>query len=996
MKREAKDFQKATADRIADIFRKGEQRRVLLADEVGLGKTVMAREVIDRVRDIRISKNDDMYRVIYVCSNMSIVNQNIESLGIENRMDISESRLSMQHLKLAEYMKSLDGYRADGRYDEENKMPELLIPLTPGTSFYQTNGQGTVSERAMIYAVIHNMVNVSIIDELKASLCCNVKQDNWEWHIENMKSRIENVGDSYLTDTQNALIQINGFNECLQDLSKYCQGDHNLNLYEIIGRLRQMFAELSLNELEPDLVIMDEFQRFSSLLKNDKNSDQTMISKKFFGDIDKENSPLVLLLSATPYKPYTTLEELNAESCDTQYEDFIELMNFLFRNNAGDKTKSFNKIWEDYSRELSHLSSDKIDVLIDRKTEAEEKMYEAMCRTERLNDGLISDRSQELEIDEGDVLSFAQMQRLLADCKEKVVKNKNVQFNRFSVPVDYVKSSPYLLSFMENYQLKKNIVQLYNSVKSLPISTHSQVLVLKNDWVYNYKQIAWNNARLNLLSKELFGDNHAERLLWVPSSHPYYKTSEKNIFEKNKDFSKILVFSAWEMVPRMISCMLSYESERLTIKKAFDSANYASNTGANRIDNNDGWITYPCKFLSKLYNAEYYYGWTINDIRKEVKAQISQRLSSISRTERQCSADKILQLMLLLDGEEHMSIDAISEDAIDTLTNIAIGGPASCLYRILENTETATNVAQCFKTIFNRRQSAAIIDLIYERKNEDVYFEQVLDYCVMGNLQAVLDEWVHMMGGGNIAEKMMKSFSEISHFYIDTSATFGKEEDKKFRMRTHIAQAFINAKNDDKNVEHTNDLRHSFNSPFRPFVLSTTSVGQEGLDFHWYCRKIVHWNIPSNPHDVEQREGRINRFKCLAVRRNITHMYPNEYEWDKMFEMAANEIKEKSKYSEIVPYWCLPKQFIEKKGKTPEMIERIVPMYPMSYDITNYGRLKEVLSLYRLTMGQPRQEELVDMLTEYGLSNIDMKRLLFDLSPYNRLLYDDSVCDDNK
>ena len=37
------------------------------------------------------------------------------------------------------------------------------------------------------------------------------------------------------------------------------------------------------------------------------------------------------------------------------------------------------------------------------------------------------------------------------------------------------------------------------------------------------------------------------------------------------------------------------------------------------------------------------------------------------------------------------------------------------------------------------------------------------------------------------------------------------------------------------------------NSPFWPFVLATTSVGQEGLDFQQYCHAVVHWNLPSNP-----------------------------------------------------------------------------------------------------------------------------------------------------
>ena len=42
----AKDFQMATAERILEIFRSG-QKRVLLSDEVGLGKTIMARTVIE-------------------------------------------------------------------------------------------------------------------------------------------------------------------------------------------------------------------------------------------------------------------------------------------------------------------------------------------------------------------------------------------------------------------------------------------------------------------------------------------------------------------------------------------------------------------------------------------------------------------------------------------------------------------------------------------------------------------------------------------------------------------------------------------------------------------------------------------------------------------------------------------------------------------------------------------------------------------------------------
>lgn len=58
-------------------------------------------------------------------------------------------------------------------------------------------------------------------------------------------------------------------------------------------------------------------------------------------------------------------------------------------------------------------------------------------------------------------------------------------------------------------------------------------------------------------------------------------------------------------------------------------------------------------------------------------------------------------------------------------------------------------------------------------------------------------------------------------------------------------------------------------------------------------------------------------------------------------------------------------------------------MYPMSEDVAKYNRLIKVLSLYRLTMGQPRQEELLQML-EGKVNKNQINKLLFDLCPFNR------------
>src|SRR5262249_1185005 len=103
----------------------------------------------------------------------------------------------------------------------------------------------------------------------------------------------------------------------------------------------------------------------------------------------------------------------------------------------------------------------------------------------------------------------------------------------------------------------------------------------------------------------------------------------------------------------------------------------------------------------------------------------------------------------------------------------------------------------------------------------------------------------------------------------------GLESPEAFGLRCHTAMPFgltpdKNEQRDDDGAETRPDaLRHAFNSPFRPFVLATTSIGQEGLDFHTYCDQLVHWDLPASPVDLEQRDGRINRYGGLAIRKAL-------------------------------------------------------------------------------------------------------------------------------
>lgn len=45
---------------------------------------------------------------------------------------------------------------------------------------------------------------------------------------------------------------------------------------------------------------------------------------------------------------------------------------------------------------------------------------------------------------------------------------------------------------------------------------------------------------------------------------------------------------------------------------------------------------------------------------------------------------------------------------------------------------------------------------------------------------------------------------------------------------------------------------------------------------------------------------------------------------------------------------------------------------------------QDILSLYRLTLGQPRQEELLELLESQHLDEKQIELLLFNLSPISR------------
>jgi superfamily II DNA or RNA helicase len=68
-------------------------------------------------------------------------------------------------------------------------------------------------------------------------------------------------------------------------------------------------------------------------------------------------------------------------------------------------------------------------------------------------------------------------------------------------------------------------------------------------------------------------------------------------------------------------------------------------------------------------------------------------------------------------------------------------------------------------------------------------------------------------------------------------------------------------------------LMRSFNTPFFPDIFVCSQVMGEGVDLHRYCRHVIHHDLDWNPSSIEQRTGRVDRLGCKAEGRHPIPVY---------------------------------------------------------------------------------------------------------------------------
>lgn len=1023
-----KPFQEATVAHVLSRVRdKRGSGRFLVADEVGLGKTLVAQGVIQAL----CARAERPLRIFYMCSSLGIAAQNkrrlleiIPEKAQREQADIRADRLDL--LPSAEI---------------EGTPPFFLYSLTPQTTAGE--GTGRVDERVVIGKALQAISSTlagddAFLDKLRAP----AGKPTWNARLAAVELRDRTV----LKHFRQHVCTMIGRSEQAWEQKIAAEVERRLDEAPAatIEALRRAMTLAVLDALRPDVVILDEFQRFFEMLpppapeRDDEDGDdedegsrsQHSVMRAVLGaQRPRDERPAVLMLSATPYRLFARMRE-----GQQHHEEFFQLMSFLF-DDDGREEKALRDLFARYRHHLM-VDAPGSQAVFNIRDSIETRLLRVMCRSERarlLGNELpapISDR-QEVRLHGDDVRVY----RHLDDSA------KGVDFG----VEPYWSSIPFPLQAMdERYALRSR-------AEIAPLRSGERRLRLDFKTIQRYGEQRYPHPRLRGLLERLPGALLC--LPWLPPSRPWWPLGGVFAQTPPGGCSKALVFSRFRAVPRILSAVLSYEAERAafgeesTERKPYDyfartrsgtqreesidqapkrrlklkhqpAASFGLSSKGRHGQNRRTLLLFlPCPALAGFADpltlegidaGTLTYDHALVIVRARIREELGEETDPATKPRgrlwrwvaaiehRATSADDLDEALeswaknavkthpgaaltcgelreemarSLADGERPTATE------LEELAELALLGPGNVLFRAITR---VFGVAADLKARLMRLLPISLLSLrtyvdapewhLFLRGNagrrrRGGHAERVRRAVWDGNLEAVLDEYMAVLQGLGTAHpdaaREPGALDDLERALSLRDARVAihrlSKSDEPMRMRCHAAVplGLSAAEVDDATGAFRGDtLRIAFNSPFRPMALVTTSIGQEGLDFHLYCRNVVHWDLPSNAIDLEQREGRITRYGSLAVRQSLK---------DRIIVLPAGRspwhgltegMPDKPSDGGLSPWWSVPKATISRTVFVPSF----------SAQVEQLAELEADLAFYRLTLGQSDQEHLIRAL----------------------------------
>ena len=972
---EPKEFQLRTIERVLHAFDpRRTVRRFLVADEVGLGKTVVARGVMERLLARKRRTGAGPLRVFYLCNSLAIAAQNrgnlLKALP-EGAAQVEDAVCRVDRLTLVATQELPD------------ESPLHLYTLTPDTSMPDRRGRaraGTARERALI----HNILRYRYPTLVRRGGGDWLRQRAWSsW--ESWKASPGCQANASLVQEFLRQLRTEMRLDVHQPLSRYLRGRIETDgEADVIKLLRVVLSKAALARVQPDLVILDEFQRYRDILKRDGPSEIARWMLRPAG-------PSVLLLSATPYRMYGGGGAELWDADASHHEDFYGLVEWLFGGERrGERAKDeTEKLFATYR---SSLMSDAPfgKQTMEAKRAIEEQLRPVIARTERLFAKPQETVLIEAPVGEDDLRVFQDLVRCFQAGEQEGMRSGGAA-------IAYWSSVPLPLQMLgPDYKAWKAWSEAGRNTRP----NRSLLLTKQRRDRFNAPK-AWPHYKLRAAVDRF--DAASMAIPWIAPSMPWWSLG-KGWVEPGPQ--KALMFSRFRAVPRAIAGLMSYDVERRRLNRG--QRNYAQASSRTLIGHQRENLAFfhPSPVLSRLVDP-----WQLNAVKPDsvaaraspaIKVWLREMGVPIRRNPKR-NPRPLRELLVLLertagcwdrsaqawshmggpvsqefddwDGAVKGRLEWISEAEVRRLAELTVSSPGNVLARSLERhfsglldddgalLETIRLSWEGLRGYFNNMWMDFAGGMRVPKRRS---FRERIRWAVMhGNLESVLDEhlWVtrelRHLEPTELAGELQKAVSLRT-----SSIGVHNLPSARFNLRTHAAFAFAPGTSsaapgqEETSKVRTEDIRVSFNSPFWPFVVASTSVGQEGLDFHAWCRTVVHWDLPGSAVDLEQREGRIDRYAGLSTRLAAVAQHMPERKavpfggspWETLARRAGSSTDDG--LGGLSPWWV----------SNGARVDRMVFDLPISESRAQLERLKAQRLLYRLALGQPNQADFLRAL----------------------------------
>lgn len=987
-----KDFQQATVEAATAALLGGNALcRFLVADEVGLGKTVVARDTI-----AALAKGSRKFIVYYITSGHKVADQNKSEL--------------LRFLEDEEAKASLSNVDRVGLMPFEPPPGKMrLYAFTPRTSFsgMQRLYGGKAVERAFIGCLLDERFP-GLRSDFPKGFLEHGATSSWPWASREADEKMENVSRRFIDAYGGALRREFGHpvQDAILKVVKNAKPGHTL------GRLRKALARAALAETPPDLVVFDEFQCYRELL--DPAADNHL-GRALLDGPEGGPAPPLLLLSATPYRFYAERWESGAGA--QPHDEFFDIIEFLggtsVRTAAQTKFRRFGDLLHVIGRLAPGERSGPMAEARGIKGALEKMLTPLMSRTERPVAPHVGDLQRPTSIEPHDLDVY----RHFAEHVQDKFKGSAISY-WLSVPLP-------AQALGDRYQISRGI--------DFPVSRSVPRLGVTN--CFKAPKDGWGSAKLRALNA--LAPANALALPWVGPSLPWWTPAGP--WAKIEASPKMLIFSRFRATPQSVAALTSLEVERRYGGKKHLSYALAWRKRHLNPKPNQGptlALFHPSPFLimsaDPLRAKE---NATMKQIRLTVRQQIVRALpksiasqapnASANRRRKPAwavlaaieraqsgvrsrdyeSARKAWSKIAATDGTLQQLLTQrsapgqivwISTWEMDALVDLALGAPGNVVGRALFR-----HLPALFE--FDRDHYLRLARFCWSRfrfyLDRPVFWsvlpgesatEKFQRACIEGCLEAALDEHFWLRKSKVKPEALIDDLGVALAANVGTFAFKDVGQKDRLRIRCHAAVPFGATESEKQRQDRSagdppparaEEIRAAFNTPFWPHVLATTSVGQEGLDFHSWCDRLGHWDLCSSPVDLEQREGRIQRFGGLTVRRPLAEALGKtalrecrergSSPWDVIAREADKSYGDDTGMS---PWWTMPN--VELK--------RHLFALPQSRDLNRFARLRNQRLLYRLALGQPDQEDLMDLLTNHDAESAkELRTLALDFSAFS-------------